>query len=579
MRVPAILIVAMALAAVAGPAGAHALFQSSQPQPSSILPSSPSTITIHVTERASPGSASIRVTDTSGNAHEQNGTRISSIDAQVISTDVDTLEPGVYTVLWRVTSAEDGHPSAGSFGFCVQDINGTCPGSASLPPPDTGSSTPVSPVDIILRVASYIATAAAVGAAAFAALIWYPSSVTLPESVAAPGRRGMAWLMLWGGGNALGLSAYSAAWLSWSLLETSGTDPGGAVAGSVFLQSLIARVFLAGALGAVLVGAWMVSQRRRGELPPRWVTWVALGLSLPLVGVIAAASHSAALDSARPWGSIADAAHVLFISLWAGGLLSILFVSQSLKGPKNALLAKRALTRFSTYAAVSVAGVVAAGGALSLLQVGGIGNLVGTTFGLIVLTKIGLVVPMVALGAHNHFKSVPHLTDPAKVVAAAARVARNVRWEALLGASVLVASGVLASQVPSVSLSVPASEPQAFFLDQVRDGVDVELQVYPPPGGPGDYILSILLTDSATGALFLSTTNASMTFKLSNSTLPSSKEDMLGPHDNHYFLETTALSQPGDWRVTVTVQRNDGFCCDLVATFHVNIKEAAPPAP
>jgi copper transport protein len=240
------------------------------------------------------------------------------------------------------------------------------------------------------------------------------------------------------------------------------------------------------------------------------------------------------------------------------------------------LLAKRALMRFSTMATVCVAGVVGAGVLLSISQVGSVENLFGTPFGLAVVGKVCLVAPMVVLGAHNRFRSIPRLPQPESVVAAASRIARNVRIEAALACAVLVLAGMLTTLVPATSIAAPPGEPPQFFLSQtVRDNdrgvaLAVQLQVYPPPGGPGIYIISILLTDPDTGALFLNTTNATIYFH--KDPLPVQVGQMFGPHDNHYFLETGALSEPGRWRLELAVTLTDGS--ELVANFNVNVRDA-----
>ncbi|HEX9708747.1 MAG TPA: CopD family protein [Candidatus Thermoplasmatota archaeon] len=572
---PLLLILALALGSAVGTAYAHAIYQSSQPEANAILPAPPAGITVRLTERVSPGSASLAVTDSAGAHFERNATRISSIDTRVISTDVAPIDPGVYTVVWRVTSADDGHPSAGAFSFCVQDLNGTCTGSEALGEVETGASAPFSGAEVLLRAASYFATAAAVGAVGMATFVWRAATPGLSGPAASSGRDGMRWLMLWGGGNALGLAAYSTAWLAWSLLDLAGSDPGRAIGGSVFLQSLATRAVLAGGLGVLLLLLHVRLLRDRSATLGAAPLLAALVVSIALVGVIAAASHAAASAAAPAWAALADGVHLLFVCVWAGGLIGLVVVGRTLRGAPNALLARRALTRFSTVAAISVAGVLAAGVLLSVSQVGSLENLTSSPFGLVVLTKVCLAVPMVALGAHNRWVSVPLLPDPSQVVAAAARAARNIRAEAALGAAVLAVAGLLTTLVPATSVDVPPGEPPQFLLRQERDGIQVELQVYPPPTVPREYILSVLLTDAATGALYLNSTNATATFVLTNSTLPSVREAMSGPHDNHYFVNTTAISSPGQWRVDIAIQRTDGF--DITATFHVNIREVAPP--
>src|SRR5206468_826740 len=77
-----------------------------------------------------------------------------------------------YTATWTATSAVDGHFTAGSFSYCVQDANGTACGT--LPPPVSGGS-PVSPLEVALRSIGYLGLAIAFGVGIMANFMWIPA--------------------------------------------------------------------------------------------------------------------------------------------------------------------------------------------------------------------------------------------------------------------------------------------------------------------------------------------------------------------------------------------------------------------
>src|SRR5439155_27281363 len=171
---------------------------------------------------------------------------------------------------------------------------------------------------------------------------------------------------------------------------------------------LVASPFLAATaarLGfglALLVTLWFASRRPASTLsasrPIELLVAVTLGVAAIVAG--SAGTHAAA----APWGlagPIADAIHLTGVSLWVGGLLALFRLRPWLREKELEPVAKEVFAGFSELAGWAVALVLGAGVVLSLILIGTWDALLGTPYGWIVLAKISLFAPMVALGAWN----------------------------------------------------------------------------------------------------------------------------------------------------------------------------------
>jgi len=159
----------VALLAVAGPAGAHALPQSSSPSAGATLSTPPSKVMITFGERPDPKLSSISVLDSSGASVAAGPTSASSGDPLTLEVPLKTLTGGVYTVAWRSVSAVDGHRATGSFAFGL----GTAPsatGRASTGAAETSSSG-LSPAAIGGRWLLYLGLILLLGASFFGAVV------------------------------------------------------------------------------------------------------------------------------------------------------------------------------------------------------------------------------------------------------------------------------------------------------------------------------------------------------------------------------------------------------------------------
>jgi len=272
-------------------------------------------------------------------------------------------------------------------------------------------------------------------------------------------------------------------------------------------------------------------------------------------------------------GIAADAAHFGGIGLWFGGLAGIVSIRRFFREPEAPPLARIVLGRFSRLAAYAVALVLGGGVVLSLLLVGTWEALLGTAYGWVVLGKIALFAPMVGLGAFNRYRLIPETAEAKAPTEAVRRIVGNVRFETGLGIAVLVLAGLLTAMTPAASVA-SAAQNGVFAIDMVKDGLRVHFESYPYPTTVGVYTFTILLNYDPSGTEFTLARNGTIQFTLWDPPRPPEpKENLSGPHGNHFFITTTDLSSPGIWKIDTNFQRLDGF--DLRATFYIPIKAAA----
>jgi putative copper export protein len=128
------------------------------------------------------------------------------------------------------------------------------------------------------------------------------------------------------------------------------------------------------------------------------------------------------------------------IGVWMGGLAWLLL---GLRGMTRAERAA-AVGAFSRVATVTLVVVLATGVARGIVEVGSLGNLFDTTYGVTLLVKVGLVAVLVALGALNHFRAVPALGRGAGVRS----FTLNSQGEVVVAAVVLATTAVLSGLAP-----------------------------------------------------------------------------------------------------------------------------------
>jgi len=199
----------------------------------------------------------------------------------------------------------------------------------------------------------------------------------------------------------------------------------------------------------VVLGAFLVMQVDVTAMRD-WIAARAQALVLATLAValISASSHAAATSPGTALAVATDVTHLLGAGLWVGalvGLALLLRVASREDGADARPYAVVAARRFSHAALIVMLLLIASGLMNAYMQVQSIGGLVGTTHGRLLLAKLAVLVPILALAAVNRTRILPALVAPA----AMRRLASFVAIEGVLALAVLALAMAMTLTTPA----------------------------------------------------------------------------------------------------------------------------------
>jgi putative copper resistance protein D len=306
-------------------------------------------------------------------------------------------------------------------------------------------------LDVLLRGFGTVGLAAAIGGLAYVLLVLRPPAGAAGLAAAARGRA----LGLIGAGALVAAAAEALLLLvvhPWALADASGRWPLGEFLATEFGIAGLGRVALAVALAAA--ARWL---RRAGDARSAWA--VAVGLGILLMANAAWLAHAVSRLHDRAPLMVGTVLHQLGAVIWVGGLLHLVgfaLLWRRAGGPAAEPLGVRVLARFSTVAVASLVLVLGPGIYLSWSYVGGWSGLIGTGYGVMVLTKIALLGCALVLGGLNFL--ILRRRD-AGGAAIAARVPVFIEAEVGLGLTLLLAAASLTSLPPAVDVTTDRASP------------------------------------------------------------------------------------------------------------------------
>ncbi|WP_183101515.1 copper resistance CopC/CopD family protein, partial [Nocardioides pelophilus] len=416
---------------------AHASLVSSDPAEGAVVDAAPETVTLTFDEPVSVVGDGIQAYDASGDPLETDaGAR-----DEVVTVDLPGgLDDGTYVVAWRVVSS-DGHPIAGSLTFHVG-----APSETVAPPrvaPTTDDAT-MRGVASGVQAVSYVALLLAGGLTIF--LSWTSRGVRLLDPV----RRRLVRLLR---GSSVAAVAAAALAVPVSGAYQRGAGPGGVLETGSLDPALVGDDLTVLVLQVIGLG---LAAALAGRPTPSLAGDIGAGLAVwspALVG------HTRAYEPVSLL-VLTDALHLMAGAVWLGGLVGLVVVLPSLAGRERdgALL----LARFSTVAAGLLAVLAGAGVLLGWRILGSWSGLVDTTYGRLLLVKVGIALVVAAVAAWNRFRLLPRVTEGAHEARRRATygVRRVVAIEALLLVGLLGVTGFLVEQPPrAVAASTPAAPP------------------------------------------------------------------------------------------------------------------------
>ena len=298
-------------------------------------------------------------------------------------------------------------------------------------------------LDVILRGLALCGQAAAIGGVCFALLVLRPAARQRPELSGLVGR---ALVLISIGAATVAAGQLLALGVQQVALESDRHWPLGEVLHTAYFQSSVLRVLDCVALAVAAL--WL---RHRSESRAGWAALT--GLTILLAVTAAAISHAAARLKYEGFLLVMDAVHQYAASVWVGGLMHL---TAAAVGQRDRPWPPVLLQRFSSMALGAVAVLVAGGIGLTAVYVDGPYAVIGTAYGMMVLTKIAILGLLLVLGALNFFavRRLPAAGDVSWV-----RLRRFIEAELGLGVTVLFAAASLTSLPPAVDVVADRATP------------------------------------------------------------------------------------------------------------------------
>ena len=603
---------AAALALLLSPAAvrAHALLVRADPQPNAELTQPPEAIQFWFSEPLEETFTGARILNAAGTEIPTGAPQFDPEDPTHLTLPLESIEPGVYTVVWQTLSSVDGHEWVGSFPLTILNPDGTRPAGTAVQVRVNRQQGLPPLTDSFLRWLSLLGAALLAGPLAVRWFLAQSRTGKDPESLIETLTRSTALVGV--------LLLLASGWLQFLFksLRLEGTDG--------FLELLLAtrpgrlllirQTLLAGVIPLLYPNGWAKILFRRPvppDLAPRlwsilyvlhtWIIGFALGgtiiygpnLWIFVAGILfvcsawsellfggeqtwhrafpqrtwatlltaaalftfAASSHAAAA-SGSGWAVAADFAHLVAAAVWAGGLIFLarlllqLHRRRTLPDPDWMVLL---LTRYSLSAQIAVFILALTGLFGSFVQLPDAPSLFTTTYGRVLLIKLMIVAAILALAYFNN-RAVRSAEDTVARTSELSRFTRRVAAEAGMAAVLFISVAVLV-QTPTPNLPPPTAPeaPSLPFNEMAYDGdLAVHLQITPNQVGHNRYWVHLSHPDSSDiGEVQL----VRLFFSHESGEMGQARLDLVDLGEDAFAAEGAFLNRDGEWNLSVYVRR------------------------
>ncbi len=502
----------LGLLVLPGWAWAHANLRGTDPPMGSRLSVAPPSIRLWLDEAVVPEVSTLRLLDRSGKTVKDGPLKITDAERKGAEFTLGKLEPGAYTVAWKVLSAVDGHVTRGVFAFAYvpPGSEGTV-GALTTPALTAGQQARTWGLRA-LRVVAVWAHLVALLAVTGACVVWL---IALRPVARAAGRGTMPFppalvrLVLRGSliGCAAGVFSLQLEWLQVSDAPLAQTA-----------QILVFFPAIPVALGtwssiatfirlALLTGMASLATRLRDGDPIALPGILVLGVSS--LASVAVASHTAAAGGLG-WAT-PDFVHLAAAALWSGGLIVLARLALTPATDSTSGLAgiplRDAMRRFSPWAAGSATLLILTGIASGTVHIPRWAALWRTLYGGTLTAKVALLLPLLGLALLNTLWCRGRLSRAGSGAGARGPVGARlwawgerrfrrhdwaVRGEVLLAGAALLCAAALTQLPPPKDLAF--EPPQPIALKALADGLILAATITSPQGllAPSRVALSIV---------------------------------------------------------------------------------------
>ena len=571
----------------AQPAQAHAAFLRADPPPNSVLPEHTHQVTIWFSEPLEPDFSEIQVLNTQGEQVDSGNSEVLADDPMAMSVSLPTLPNGTYTVAWRNVSTVDGHSLRGSY---VMSFGQPLPGAGSEEATATAERAPLEPVarGLVLLGALTIA-----GGMLFERLLIFPvffatvrganrGGATSAE-ISELGRRllrrtrGLMWLAIFAFGVA---SVYQLVIQAATLFNVPITEMEGLYVNAVLRTTewgsfWLWRIWLFAIIAVYMAATTLIASPADVEdddVVGRIARTLALLAALGVLLSLSLTSHAAAMGDLRVAAIFSDYLHLLASAVWVGGLFHFALAARPVfrldPAQRGALLAEL-VPRFSTLALLSV-GTLAITGLYNAWSQVAILPALSTPYGLTLLAKLAVFVPLLALGAINLLRLGPRLKREER---AGSRLRRSVSLEAILGLAIILIVGVLTGLEPGrqVAAREGLGQERALAFEGSVEGTTISLSLEPALAGPNRFVVDL---QDAVGRPIANASEVLLELTYLDAELGQSLFVAEAAEEaGQYVAEEILFSVAGEWQASVFVRRPDAF--DARTAFRFDVRAGA----
>jgi copper transport protein len=501
-----VLVAAVASAGLAlgpAPADAHAELISTEPASGEQLDVAPERVVLRFSESVDVSDDAVEVLTAGGDRVDVGDPGHPDGERSSVAVDLPDLDDGTYVVSWRVVSS-DSHPVSGAFTFGVGDAGAALSDADAQALLDdtlagSGSDHLVGVTYGIVRFAAFAGLVVLIGGAVFVAALW-PTGADEPRA-----RRILAgawWVAL--GGTVLSIPLQATYAVGGSLADAFDASVIGDELGARTGRAWLVRLVLLAAVA--VVGPRLA--RRAGEGRTQALLPVAIVGGLALLGTITVTGHAVSGDLVG-LAVVTDLVHLSAVSVWLGGLALLL---GAVLWPADGVGDSRAeaiAVRFSDVAFGAVMVIVASGVVQAWRQLGSWDALVDTSYGRLLLVKVGFFILMVAAAAASrswvrqraraHMASLALSPGPGAVRASPSGRAplsvlrRSVAAEIALAVAVLAVTAALVNAVPGATAidEAPAATGGLFNTTIHGSLTAIQVTVDPAAVGPTEVEINI----------------------------------------------------------------------------------------
>ena len=463
-------------------ASAHPFLLDSEPGQGQNAPAGTMQVITNYSEAVEIGFSELKVYDANGNQIDNRDTAYNDGETSLIVT-TQPLEDGVYTITSKVLSKVDGHLVQAAIVFGVGDVKI----DSSLLETQESSETTFIP-ESIARFPGLVGQTIVLGGVIVSITIWSSQQTRFREVFGEIHEQFKVKFSKIIGYGVIATFASNFIMLgvqTWRL-EVSPLEVIGTTFGTTWLIRMIITI--------IIIGIWFWMEKKKeisikGQIP-------LLVASLILIATTTMMGHGASTELEAPW--ILDYTHNLLSSIWIGGVIFFAFVVlPTIAKIDNSIKEKITLSlipRFSGLFIIAIGILIITGPTLLWFLDDNVGSLTESTYGKLILIKIGIAAIMIAFGGLYQVKFLKNTHDFEKLDISK-KISKPLKFEAGLGIVLLAVVALL------VNSSLPAGEIQSADAIQGTFGYQSSLfsenakfDVKVLPAGIGSNTISVIIS-------------------------------------------------------------------------------------